>query len=353
MRRVPGGRDGEDDRAFLAAVEADLAARLPRRLPFPVLAPVDPPLEPPFLADAQWSDDTLDGVTLVTGDLVRGPVLVVSTAPLGDVQRPPLAVCETALERLRAGPWDTAADLGPAEPLTQVDVTVAVAGLPGGPSVASVRGLQDGDLWAAALDLRRPRLRVVVAGRAVPCAVRLEAVADLAPWVAARDGALAVVRAAGPQVQRPEDLDLPPARGFEAHEALVDLVSGVAAGIEERVRFGRRTRGLPADWAVVWERATRAQMFLASQDRHDATDAVTALANHVSALDEEHLLGDDAVLRAAAVAECIRWTAFASQVPSEPAQAAWHERWTDRSPTSDLRWRSAWADWLAARTDAG
>ena len=353
MRRVPGGRDGEDDQALLAAVEADLAARLPRRPAFPVLAPVDPPLEPGFLADAQWSDDVLDAVSLVAGDLVRGPVLVVSTGRLGDVPGPPLTTCEGALDRLRAGPWDAAADLGPAEPLHEVDVTIAVAGLPGGPSVVSVRGLQDGDLWAAALDLRRPRLRVVVAARAVPCSVRLETVVDLRPWLAARAEALAVVRAAGPQPVGPEDLDLPPARGFEAHEALVDLVSGVAAGIEERARFGRRTRGLPADWAVVWERATRAQMALATQDRHEATDAVTALANHVSALDEERLFGDDAVLRAAAVAECIRWTAFASQVPSERAQVAWHERWGDRSSTSDLRWRSAWADWLAARTDAG
>jgi hypothetical protein len=353
VQRVPGGRDGDEGPALLAALEADLAARLPRRLPFPVLAPTDPPLRPGFLAEAHWSDETLERVALAAGDLVRGPLIVVSTQPLGGVPRPHLAACEDALELLRAGPWDAAADLGPAQPLREVDVTFAVAGLPGGPSVASVRGLEDGDLWAAALDLRRPRLRVVVAGRAVPHGVRLETVTDLAPWVAARTEALAVVRASGPQPVEPEALDLPPAQGFEAHEALVELVCGVAAGIEERVRFGRRTRGLPADWAVVWERATRAQMHLASQGRQEATDAVTALANHVSALDEERVLGGDPVLRAAAVGECVRWTAFASQVPSEPAQHAWQERWVDRSAASDLRWRSAWADWMAARSDAG
>jgi hypothetical protein len=158
-------------------------------------------------------------------------------------------------------------------------------------------------------------------------AVRLESVPDLGPYVAARDAVLEQMAAEFPWTP-PEQLDLP-ARGLEAHHALIRLSVAQAEEIRARVTTGRRprfSRARDEEHNHAWESATRAQMRLAGQSRALAN----AMVNQAISLSQKASWFADQSLRHQAIEEMVRFTAFDSDVPSRAAQQLWLREWAAR-----------------------
>lgn len=104
----------------------------------------------------------------------------------------------------------------------------------------------------------------------------------------------------------------------------------------------------------------RQQMRLATETREEATVAVTGMVNHLNRLSRQThwLIGTPE--GAAAVEEVVRYTVFASEVASLPAQRAWEQLWRERpggggpeiweeQRLAEQLWLSAWEQWRTTR----
>ncbi|MEU3562955.1 hypothetical protein [Kitasatospora sp. NPDC006786] len=229
---------------------------------------------------------------------------------------------------------------------------------PGAPAASGPEAV-----WAGRL--RVGGLTVTVCGRGVaPGAVELGAIGDFERCLRGRTGLLRDLAARRARHVPVEERELPPAVGMEAHRALIAQTVAESAAIEAQVRVGRTPRlprGLRGDvGAVRWETAVRQQMRLATETREEAAAAVTSMVNHLNRLSQQtHWLVGTAEGEAA-VEEVVRYTVFASEVASLPAQRAWAQLWRERpggggagvweeQRLSEQLWLAAWEQWRAAR----
>ncbi|RGD61832.1 hypothetical protein DR950_32475 [Kitasatospora xanthocidica] len=218
-------------------------------------------------------------------------------------------------------------------------------------------------VWAGRL--RVGGLTVTVCARGVaPGAVELGAIGDFEGCLRGRTELLRDLAARRARRVPVEERELPPAVGMEAHRALIAQSVAESAAIEAQVRVGRTPRlprGLRGEvGAVRWEAAVRQQMRLATETREEAAAAVTSMVNHLNRLSQQtHWLVGTAEGEAA-VEEVVRYTVFASQVASLPAQRAWAQLWRERpggggagvweeQRLAEQLWLSAWEQWRAAR----
>ncbi|GAA4868263.1 hypothetical protein [Kitasatospora terrestris] len=214
-----------------------------------------------------------------------------------------------------------------------------------------------GAVWAGRL--RVDGITVTVTGRGVdPGGVELRRVDDFERYITGRTALLRQLSLRQRSRNVPiEERVLPPVTGLEAHREVVEHSVAEAVAMETQLRVGRAQR-LPRRLrgeakALRWEAAVRQQMRLASEDRDEATEAVAAMVNHLTRLAQhtEWLIGTPEGL--AAVEEVVRYTVFASEVPSLPAQRAWERMWSGGDQLSgggEDAWLTAWEQWRIERT---
>ncbi|MFF7634409.1 hypothetical protein ACFZB9_14830 [Kitasatospora sp. NPDC008050] len=147
--------------------------------------------------------------------------------------------------------------------------------------------------------------------------------------------------------------------GMDAHRALLEFsVERAMAHRAHRLSCGRTK--LPRRLRVAeppeqWEAAIRQQMRYAGEDRGEAGEAVGLMVAHLLALAErvEWLVGTEAGRDA--LEELLRYTVFASQVPSLAAQSAWAELAGSRGlgpeavELAERAWLAAWERWRRER----
>ncbi|PYC73958.1 hypothetical protein C7C46_24385 [Streptomyces tateyamensis] len=147
--------------------------------------------------------------------------------------------------------------------------------------------------------------------------------------------------------------------GLDAHRLLIEasvertLAERAHRTSAGRVKLPRRLRAgqPPEQWAV----AIRQQMRYASETRGEAAAAVHLMVSQLCRLAEraDWLLASTE--GRAAVEEAIRYTVFASQVPSLPAQLAFAELHArlgdpDAEPAAEAHWLAAWDHWRRTRS---
>jgi hypothetical protein len=380
LRGGGSGFEGPRD-IWRELAEADLRS-LGRRS-FRVYGPTAPLLGSPALASWEQHNGRLAVVVLCHGSLFDpdGPYVAVQTQVEEDgLSLYPLQeVIEDERDRLfsHAG-IDEGAGTDPAE---ESEPWFTVDGIP----VRSQLRVE-GKLWAARFALGGPDsplrgrggdpVQLTLTARGVaPERVALRTVEELQPYALGRQGLLqAITERRGAPEPHISERELPEPRGLEAHRRLIDhsvqeslrLEAALEAGHKPRTPRGQTGR------RQMWEVAVRQQMRLAGEDRIEATEAVTALVNQMVTLAQrvEWFPGsEDAV---AAVEESIRFTVFASEVPSASAQRAWQSGWEakmeprrEQEPAEDrLRrhqarsaadedWRELWQRWLRERSSSG
>ncbi|MGW2376141.1 hypothetical protein [Kitasatospora sp. NPDC001683] len=243
---------------------------------------------------------------------------------------------------------------------------VAPAGA-GTAGTGPVGGGSVGQVWAGRL--RVGGQAVTVCGRGLPPGgVELGGIGDFECYLRGRTELLRDLASRRARYVPVEERELPPAVGLEAHRELIAQSIAEAAAIEAQVRVGRTPRlprGLRGDvCAVRWEAAVRQQMRLAAETREEASAAVTSMVNHLNRLSQQThwLVGTPE--GEAAVEEVVRYTVFASEVASLPAQRAWEQLWRERPGSGGGRgrdggweeqrlveqlWLSAWEQWRSGR----
>ncbi|MEV4612033.1 hypothetical protein AB0K43_05445 [Kitasatospora sp. NPDC049258] len=212
-------------------------------------------------------------------------------------------------------------------------------------------------VWAGRLHL--DGVTVTITGRGVPPGgVELRRIGDFERYVLGRTALLRRLaerqRAADVPVQERE---LPPVSGLEAHRAVVEHSVSEVVVMEAQMRsrraprLPRRLRGEAG--TLRWEAAVRQQMRLASESRDEAGEAVGAMVNQLTRLAQntDWLVGT--AEGRAAVEEVIRYTVFASEVASLPAQRAWDRLWSggpaEGSAGTEEAWLAAWEQWRLER----
>lgn len=215
-------------------------------------------------------------------------------------------------------------------------------------------------VWAGRL--RIGGLTVTVCGRGVPPGgVELGGIADFEPYLRGRAELLGELAARRARQVPVEERELPPAVGLEAHRELIAQSVAESAAVEAQVRAGRTPRRPRGDaYEVRWEVAVRQQMRLATETREEAVTALTAMVNHLNRLARHThwLIGTPE--GGAAVEEVVRYTVFASEVASLPAQRAWEQLWRERRGggpevweehrLAEQLWLSAWEQWRTTRS---
>ncbi|MER7707375.1 hypothetical protein ABTX81_31315 [Kitasatospora sp. NPDC097605] len=210
-------------------------------------------------------------------------------------------------------------------------------------------------VWAGRF--RVDGLTVTVCGRGVPPGgVELARIRDHERCLSGRTALLRELALRRGRDLPVEQRELSPAAGLEAHRAVIAHGIVEAAALEARLRSGRPPRpprGARAEaGALRWEAAVRQQMRLASETRAEAAEAVAAMVEQLGRLSQlTHWVvgtpeGD------AAMEESIRYTVFASEVASVPAQRAWRQvRRGERGEhrMGEQLWLAAWEQWRAAR----
>ncbi|MBV6697502.1 hypothetical protein KV557_10230 [Kitasatospora aureofaciens] len=219
-----------------------------------------------------------------------------------------------------------------------------------------------GPVWAGRL--RIDGLTVTVCGRGVaPGGLELGRIGDVERYLRGRSELLRGLASRHALRVPVEERELPPVSGLEAHRTLIGQSIAESAAIDAQVRAGRPPRlprGLRGEArAVSWEAAVRQQMRLASETREEALAAVTSMVNHFNRLAQQTHWVVGTPEGAAAVEEAVRYTVFASEVASLPAQRAWEQLWRDRAGggpeaweeqrLAEQLWLSAWEQWRAAR----
>ena len=196
-----------------------------------------------------------------------------------------------------------------------------------------------GTVWAARV-AAEPGAVVTVTGRGVaPESIRLETVADLRPYVEARNEIIGQLaerhRSAAPPV-------LEPAEGVAALRALAEHTLDQHARMRESAH-DRRTPRLRAGesglYHALWQRAVREQQRVAGVDKRAADEVVTLVINHLGHLLEDAAWFADPRLRAAAIDETLRHAMLGDDVPSLAAQQAWARYWSARM--DGQRWNLA------------
>jgi hypothetical protein len=341
-----------DRQAWIAKLRAQIERDRPRdpgRPPFTVLGLSEPVLTPALLAEWHLHNGELAEVELVFGASLSATGPFVSVRSQAPASLPEPLEDLIADERTRLSEMAGIDDPPPGREQTGAEL-LRVNG-----RRRPVELRREGSVWAAALPAARGTW-VSVVGRGVDVAtVALASVTDLERFPTAGAGLLAELAAATPEpAASPREWDLPAATSVQAHET---LAAATLADLEAFRASGDLRRRLPRGLTtgVMWEAATRAQMALAGQGREAATDAVTSMVNHLTALRDEPWFAEPP-LRAAAVAETVGWTAFGVPVRSEPAQRAWAVLWSARSgrPLTDpiaeamvgpREWSAAWRAW--------
>ncbi|MBD0689807.1 hypothetical protein [Streptomyces sp. CBMA123] len=240
------------------------------------------------------------------------------------------------------------------------DWPVAAVGAGGGAGGGSQEA---GPVWAGRL--RVGDQAVTVCGRGLPPGgVELGGIGDFERYLHGRTELLRDLASRRARYVPVEERELPPAVGLEAHRELIAQSIAEVAAIEAQVRVGRTPRlprGLRGDvCAVRWEAAVRQQMRLATESREEATAAVTSMVNHLNRLSQQTQWLVGTAEGEAAVEEVVRYTVFASEVASLPAQRAWEQLWRERPGTAgaggweehrlvEELWLSAWEQWRARR----
>jgi hypothetical protein len=314
---------------------------------FPVLgACSDPLLRRAALLSWQGQGDSLTGVVLLFGDPFSpsGPAVTVLTATAA---APPVdadALLDDEQRRLveHTGSLAGVRDPGPRSSRSQL---LRVQGVD---LAAEVR--HEGLAWATVVyPPALPGVRAAVVGRGVAVEdLTLGRIDDLAPLVTAGEQLLDEVVARGPGPPRRAAREMselavpvqPEPLGLQAHDLLL------AAALGPRHRLWS-----PRDFGPVWERAVAMQVRLAGQTHDEAEVAITQCVQHAGALAEHAPWFADPALRGAAQAELVRWTAFASQVPSLPAMHAWEAvgRLPGLRHEALQEWLACWRQWVAAR----
>lgn len=378
--RGSGGFQGPRD-IWRELAEADLRS-LGRRS-FRVYGPIAPLLDSPALSSWEQHNSTLAVVVLSHGSLFDpdGPYVEVQTHLEEDgLSLYPLQeVIEDERDRLfsHAG-IDEEAGTDPAE---ESEPWFTVDGIP-----VRARLRVEGKLWAARFAVGGPDspLRgrggdpvvLTLTGRGIaPDRVALRTVEELRPYALGRQERIqAITERRGAPEPHISERELPAPRGLEAHRRLIDHSVQEALRLEATLEAGHKPRTPRGQTGhrQLWEIAVRQQMRLAGEDRIEATEAVTALVNQMQTLAQrvEWFPGTDDA--GAAVEESIRFTVFASEVPSGPAQRAWQSQWEakmqprreEESEEERVRrhralfaaaddWRELWQQWLRERSSAG
>lgn len=330
--------------------------------PFPVYGVAAPRLDAETLAEAESLSGGVHAVGLYCGELfaASGPLVYVRSVLLGLDDE--AAMAEPELADVVADERDRLYDHAGIEEPEPSEVVEGGASLVIAHRPRAVEIRREGSVWAARVTLRPGEeagfdvaVTVTVVGRGVAVdAVRLDTVDDLGPYLRGRDQLPGQVLDRMPGLPPPEDWDLPPAHGFEAHLALVQAsLAEIEAG-RRATREGRQyrvRRGAAHTHQMLRESAVRAQMKLATQTRHEAEDAVLSLINHLVRLAEEAPWFSDPVLRQAAIEESVRYQVFDSDVPSRPAQEAWRSvpRTAAGAEWDQVEFLGAWQHWADRR----
>ncbi|MGW4383986.1 hypothetical protein [Kitasatospora sp. NPDC004531] len=214
-----------------------------------------------------------------------------------------------------------------------------------------------GTVWAGRLWM--DGATVTVTGRGVPPgAIELRRIADFEQYIIGRTAQLRALAARRPDPAAPPPEPTPGELGLRAHRELVEHGIARATAVAAQLRAGRSAR-LPRhlrgdDRKARWETVVRQQMRLASETRDEADAAITSMVNHLGRLAHHVDWLTDTAEGAAAIEEVVRYTVFASEVPSLPAQRAWERLWVGGTPelpsgTEDA-WLTAWEQWRVERT---
>lgn len=340
MELVPEGPDADAVRARLQELMGRHRREVDGRSP--VYGLEQPDLAPRVLV----ASDSV-GVTLHRGELLSsvGPMVSVRTSR-GRVQAGSGALVwltESSVPDQMADEHARLRDhVGVVEP-EETAVAVGEGQLWVGDAVLPAELYRDSAVTAARLvldaDAQSP-IVVTVITRGVPLdQVRLTVVEDLEPYWEGRETYLAAFAARTPVV-RPEDLDLPPSEGLDAHSALVEFCLAENAQVHERFSQGQRPRSKPGaaqQRQRLWEAATRAQMHLADQDRTRANEQVTQIVNQLNSLATRSTWFRDAAARAAAIDQVLGYHVFNADVATREAQRLWQLCWERRKTRRVLR----------------
>ncbi|MFF7455258.1 hypothetical protein [Kitasatospora sp. NPDC008115] len=222
------------------------------------------------------------------------------------------------------------------------------------PGCAPVDGAEP--VWAGRF--RVDGLTVTVCGRGVPPGgVELARIRDHESCLGGRTALLRELAVRRGRHLPVEQRELSPVTGLEAHRAVITHGIVEAAALEARLRSGRPPRpprGARAEAGELRrEAAVRQQMRLASETRAEAVEAVAAMVEQLGRLSQLTHWVVGTPEGEAAVEESIRYTVFASEVASVPAQRAWRrlrrgERGEDRM--GEQLWLAAWEQWRSARS---
>lgn len=365
MRHVP-----EPDRTEWVArmrerARLDAEELLPRP-PFVVFGLAEPRLRPGSLAEAGQVNGVWESIGLAYGHWAEpaGPWVMVTTttgrAGAGDreVEADLLRAIDHDRNRIASQAGVDEDDLDVPPDYWQADLAV------GGGSVSGLVGRQE-NVWAARVVA--DGVIVTLVGRGVdPGSVRLDPVADLGPYLQARNERLGRLREYHRQQPAPV---LEPAEGVAAYRALAEAALASQARLVQALQAGREPRqraGEGAAWHALWQRAVREQARISGIGERPADEIVTLLVNHLTKLQEQApWFTAEPRLREAAIDETLRHAVPGDKVPSQPAQQAWARYWAQRTsppgqePDEELRarhqtgrrlitaWLQAWDAWAA------
>ena len=342
------------------------AEELVPRPPFDVFGLAEPRLEPASLAEAGQVDGQWESIGLAYGDWAEpaGPWVLVTTRtgrddpPEPDVEGDLLRAIDHDRNRIASQAGVDEGDVDGPPDYSRANLAV------GDESVSGVVGRQE-NVWAARVLANG--LIVTLVGRGVdPGSVRLDPVADLAPYLQARNERLG--RLTEHHRQQPPPV-LEPAEGVAAYRALAEATLDSHARLAQALQAGREPRqraGEGATWHALWQRAVREQARISGIGERQADEIVTLVVNHLTELQERlPWFTAELRLREAAIDETLRHAVLGDEVPSKPAQQAWARYWAQRTSLPGhelgdelrahmqtgrsliLAWQQAWDSWAA------
>ncbi|WP_371499887.1 hypothetical protein OG871_26305 [Kitasatospora sp. NBC_00374] len=315
------------------------------------------------LAEYEVSDGEVGWVEVRSGDWssVEGPYVTVRTYRPGAERARPLPELEDVVEDERDRIYeqlDVDEGDGPGR-VRAMREWITVEGEPRAVQIHEDRrpDAEAGPVWAGRL--RVDGITVTVTGRGVPPgAIELRRIEDFERYVLGRTALMRRLASRQQAQDVPvEERDLPPVSGLEAHRGVIEHSVSEVVAMEAQIRsrraprLPRRLRGEAG--TLRWEAAVRQQMRLASETREEAGEAVSAMVNQLTRLAQntDWLVGTPD--GRAAVEEAIRYTVFASEVPSLPAQRAWERLWAGAGPEESAgleeAWLAAWEQWRTER----
>jgi hypothetical protein len=334
--------------------------------PFVVFGLAEPQLRPAYLAQAGRVNGAWESIGLAYGDWAApaGPWVLVTTstgqadAPDDDVEAELLRAIDHDRNRIAARAGVDEDDFDEPPDYSRGDLAV------GDENVSGLVGRQ-GNVWAARVAADGPLVTLVVRG-VDPGSVRLESVADLAPYLQARSERLA--RLAEHHRQQPAPV-LEPAEGVAAYRVLAEAELASHARHLRALDAGRELRQRAGEGAArhaLWQRAAREQARISGVGERQADEIVTLVVNHLTTLQEQApWFTGESRLREAAVDETLRHAVLGEDVPSKSAQQAWARYWAGHTalqrqePGEALRayretgvplmtaWLQAWDAWVA------